>query len=90
LKDKAEMRKHDTSSASGSQRTNSDNYQWLSKSLAEVEETQPSKTDLQLRAIGTRAHKEGGREKMLATFWRLKRRGISVGYAWDGIGGWCK
>jgi hypothetical protein len=56
-------------------------------SIKSLAETPPA---LQLRAIGKRAHKEGGREKMLATFWRLKRRGISVGYAWDGIGGWYK
>jgi hypothetical protein len=62
----------------------------LLKSLAEVEDAPPSKATLRLRAIGKRAHKEGGREKMLATFWRLKKRGINVGYAWDGIGGWYK
>jgi hypothetical protein len=88
--EKAEMRTHDKANHRGSQRTNSDKYEWLSKSLAEVEETPPTNTQLQLRAIGKRAHDKGGRAKMLATFSRLKKRGIDVGYAWDGIGGWYK
>jgi hypothetical protein len=79
---------NNTPRSRGSQRSKT--YQWLGRSLADVEDVPPSKTAIQLRDIGKRAHREGGREKMLVTFRRLKKRGISVGYAWDGIGGWYK
>lgn len=63
---------------------------YLTKPIADVEERPPTERDKRIRAIGKRAHRIGGKAFMHEVFWRLDRRGVKVGYRWDGIDGWFK
>lgn len=73
-----------------SPRNRADPYEYLTKTIADVEERPPTEHDERIRAIGKRACRLGGITLMREVFWRLDRQGIKVGYRWDGIGGWYK
>jgi hypothetical protein len=58
--------------------------------LSDVVERAPTIEEENLRRAGYRAYRCGGPKSMNALFWELCRRGVNVGYCWDGIGGWYK
>ena len=63
-------------------------YEFLTNSIAQIEERPLSSHGERVRAIGRRAFRIGGIGFMREVFWRLDKRGVHVGGCWDGIGGW--
>jgi hypothetical protein len=82
------MPTHNKTRRAFAQRKYPEPYQWLAKSLDQVEETAWSEHDLKIRAIGRDAFKRGGRRRMRIVWEKLYDRGIIVGNRWEGIGGW--
>lgn len=71
-----------------SSRKRAQSYEFLSKSIAEVEERPLSARAKRIRAIGLNAFYVGGIDLMSDLFWCLEKQGVRVGGYWDGIGGW--